>query len=161
MREVPRLFLMLRVKHRQYIGSRNFQFSSTSSTVLPRPKRRIARPGSRVRGYIMRENKAETWRGFSTSSIGILSKRKSISASTVSILNGRQLCSWTHWQSPFQTRSTAAPRPGGSPWEWTRARHHLLVVHTFEWSTEERGRVRLISARKPTKTEIRDYEEQK
>jgi hypothetical protein len=37
---------------------------------------------------------------------------------------------------------------------------YVLVVHTFEWSTEDRGRVRLISARMPTKAEIRDYEEQ-
>jgi uncharacterized protein len=38
--------------------------------------------------------------------------------------------------------------------------HYVLVVHTFEWSTEDRGRVRLISARTPTKAEIHDYEEQ-
>ena len=38
--------------------------------------------------------------------------------------------------------------------------HYALVVHTFEWLTDDRGRVRLISARRPTKTEIRDYEEQ-
>ena len=29
--------------------------------------------------------------------------------------------------------------------------HHVLVVHTFEWSTEDRARVRLISARDPRK----------
>jgi uncharacterized DUF497 family protein len=39
------------------------------------------------------------------------------------------------------------------------ADHYALVVHTFEWLTDDRGRVRLISARKPTKAEIRDYEE--
>jgi uncharacterized protein len=38
--------------------------------------------------------------------------------------------------------------------------HYALVVHTFEWLTDDRGRVRLISARRPTKAEIRDYEEQ-
>lgn len=38
--------------------------------------------------------------------------------------------------------------------------HYVLVVHTFEWLTEDRGRVRLISARMPSKAEIRDYEEQ-
>jgi len=38
--------------------------------------------------------------------------------------------------------------------------HNVLVVHTFEWLADDRGRVRLISARKPTRTEIRDYEEQ-
>jgi uncharacterized DUF497 family protein len=37
---------------------------------------------------------------------------------------------------------------------------YLLVVHEFEWLSEDRGRVRLISARRPTKTEIRDYEEE-
>ena len=36
---------------------------------------------------------------------------------------------------------------------------HALVVHTFELLNDERGRVRLISARRPTRTEIRDYEE--
>ena len=36
----------------------------------------------------------------------------------------------------------------------------VLVVHTFEWLADDRGRVRLISARKPTRAEIRDYEEQ-
>jgi uncharacterized DUF497 family protein len=38
--------------------------------------------------------------------------------------------------------------------------HDVLVVHTFEWLADDRGRVRLISARKPTRAEIRDYEEQ-
>jgi uncharacterized DUF497 family protein len=38
--------------------------------------------------------------------------------------------------------------------------HYALVVHTFEWLADDRGRVRLISARRPTKAEIRDYEEQ-
>ena len=37
---------------------------------------------------------------------------------------------------------------------------YALVVHTFEWLADERGRVRLISARRPTRAEIRDYEEQ-
>ena len=36
---------------------------------------------------------------------------------------------------------------------------YALVIHTFEWLPDERGRVRLISARRPTRTEIRDYEE--
>ena len=37
---------------------------------------------------------------------------------------------------------------------------YALLIHTFEWLAEERGRVRLISARRPTKAEIRDYQEQ-
>ncbi len=37
--------------------------------------------------------------------------------------------------------------------------HYVLVVHTFEQLTHDRGRVRLISARRPTKAEIRNYEE--
>jgi len=36
---------------------------------------------------------------------------------------------------------------------------YALVVHTFEWLADERGRVRLISARRPTRAEIRDCEE--
>ena len=36
---------------------------------------------------------------------------------------------------------------------------YTLVVHTFEWLPDERGRVRLISARRPTRVEIREYEE--
>ena len=36
---------------------------------------------------------------------------------------------------------------------------YALVIHTFEWLAEEQGRVRLISARRPTRAEIRDYEE--
>jgi uncharacterized DUF497 family protein len=36
---------------------------------------------------------------------------------------------------------------------------YVLVIHTFEWLNDARGRVRLISARRPTRTEIRDYEE--
>lgn len=39
------------------------------------------------------------------------------------------------------------------------AGQYVLVVHTFEWYPDERGRVRLISARRPTRAEIRDYEE--
>lgn len=36
---------------------------------------------------------------------------------------------------------------------------YALLVHTFESLGDERGRIRLISARGPTKAEIRDYEE--
>ena len=36
---------------------------------------------------------------------------------------------------------------------------YLLVVHTFEQLDERTGRVRVVSARPLTKTEIRDYEE--
>ena len=36
---------------------------------------------------------------------------------------------------------------------------YLLVIHTFEWLADGRGRVRLISARRPTRAEIRDSEE--
>jgi uncharacterized DUF497 family protein len=38
--------------------------------------------------------------------------------------------------------------------------HYALLVPTFEWLTDDRGRVRLISARRPTRAEIRNYEEQ-
>ena len=37
---------------------------------------------------------------------------------------------------------------------------YLLVVHTFELG-EDRARIRLISARRPTNAEVRTYEEQK
>ena len=37
---------------------------------------------------------------------------------------------------------------------------YLLVVHTFEPLTDERGRIRMISARQPTKAEVRAYEEE-
>ena len=36
---------------------------------------------------------------------------------------------------------------------------YALVIHTFESLADERGRVRLISARRSTRAEIRDYEE--
>ncbi len=38
---------------------------------------------------------------------------------------------------------------------------YVLVVHTFEPLTNDRGRIRLISARKPTKAEVHNYEEQR
>ena len=38
---------------------------------------------------------------------------------------------------------------------------YLLVVHTFEPLTNKRARVRMTSARRPTRAEIRNYEEQK
>lgn len=38
---------------------------------------------------------------------------------------------------------------------------YVLLVHTFETMTDERARIRLISARRPTKAEIRNYEEQR
>lgn len=38
---------------------------------------------------------------------------------------------------------------------------YVVVAHTFEWLTDERARVRLISARRPTRAEVRDYEEAK
>ena len=37
--------------------------------------------------------------------------------------------------------------------------NYALAVHTFERSDDDRVRIRLISARRPTKAEIRDYEE--
>lgn len=37
---------------------------------------------------------------------------------------------------------------------------YVLVVHTFEQAGEQTGRVRIISARRPTRAEARDYEEQ-
>jgi len=40
-----------------------------------------------------------------------------------------------------------------------RARY-LVVVHTFEELDEKTARVRIISARRPTRNEIREYEEQ-
>ena len=40
--------------------------------------------------------------------------------------------------------------------------HDVLVVHTFEWLADDdrAPEIRLISARKPTRAEIRDHEEQ-
>jgi len=38
---------------------------------------------------------------------------------------------------------------------------YVLVVHTFEALTDDRVRIRLISARRPTKAEILSYEEQR
>jgi len=36
---------------------------------------------------------------------------------------------------------------------------YVIVIHTFESLTADRGRIRLISARSPTKSEIHSYEE--
>jgi uncharacterized protein len=36
---------------------------------------------------------------------------------------------------------------------------YLLVVHTFEQLTSEQGRIRMISARRPTRAEVHTYEE--
>ena len=36
---------------------------------------------------------------------------------------------------------------------------YLLVVHTFEQLTDTSGRIRMISARRPTSAEVRAYEE--
>jgi len=36
---------------------------------------------------------------------------------------------------------------------------YVLVVHTFEQLDDKTARIRVISARRPTKTEVRDYEE--
>ena len=38
---------------------------------------------------------------------------------------------------------------------------YVTVVHTFEPSTGNRARIRLISARRPTRAEVRNYEEQR
>ena len=35
----------------------------------------------------------------------------------------------------------------------------ILVVHTFEHIDDERARIRIISARRPTRTEVRDDQE--
>jgi uncharacterized protein len=37
---------------------------------------------------------------------------------------------------------------------------YLLVVHTFEQLSDELGRIRMISARRPTRAEIYAYEEE-
>jgi len=42
-----------------------------------------------------------------------------------------------------------------------RKGRYVTVVHTFEPSTDDRVRIRLISARRPTKAEVHDYEEQR
>jgi len=39
-------------------------------------------------------------------------------------------------------------------------RQYVLVVHTFEQINNATGRIRVISARRPTLSETRDYEEQ-
>jgi uncharacterized DUF497 family protein len=36
--------------------------------------------------------------------------------------------------------------------------HYVLVVHTFEELTGDRAQIRLISARRPTRAEVRNYE---
>jgi uncharacterized DUF497 family protein len=36
---------------------------------------------------------------------------------------------------------------------------YVLVIHTFEQLDDKTARIRVISARRPTKTEARDYEE--
>lgn len=38
---------------------------------------------------------------------------------------------------------------------------YVLVVHTFEELDDRTARIRVISARRPTRVEIRDYEEQR
>lgn len=38
---------------------------------------------------------------------------------------------------------------------------YTVVIHTFAQLDNDRGRIRLISARKPTKAEIQNYEEQR
>ena len=37
--------------------------------------------------------------------------------------------------------------------------HYVLVVHTFEPLTDDRARIRLISARRPIRGEVHNYEE--
>lgn len=37
----------------------------------------------------------------------------------------------------------------------------IVVVHTFVQIDDETARIRIISARRPTRTEVRDYEEQR
>ena len=38
---------------------------------------------------------------------------------------------------------------------------YLLVVHTHEQLTNELGRIRMISARRPTRAEVHAYEEER
>lgn len=42
-----------------------------------------------------------------------------------------------------------------------RTGRYVTVVHTFEPLSDDRVRIRLISARRPTKAEVHDYEEQR
>ena len=41
------------------------------------------------------------------------------------------------------------------------AGRYVLVVHTFEELAKQHGRIRLISARRPTKVEVYEYEEKR
>ena len=41
------------------------------------------------------------------------------------------------------------------------AGRYVLVIHTFEQDSDDIARIRLISARPPTKAEVRAYEEQR
>jgi uncharacterized DUF497 family protein len=38
---------------------------------------------------------------------------------------------------------------------------YLVVVHTFEQLANDQGRIRLISARRPTRSEAHSYEEER
>src|SRR5580658_8565412 len=86
-------------------------------------------------------------------------KGTQISTSMGWILRGLQRCFSTHSRLPSWTKSTANPRLGGLHRERMRAAIMCQWSTLFEWLPNDRGRVRLISARRPTGAEIRDYQE--
>ena len=55
----------------------------------------------------------------------------------------------TNWRNPGQVDTMGKDYAGS----------YVRVVHTFAQLDKDRGRIRLISARKPTKAEIQNYEE--
>ena len=108
----------------------------------------------------MRENQSGIWRQLFMSLSGIRSRRRPISPNMEWPLNKLQPSSWTPLAVTIPDNEHS-----GSEDRWITLGkddrgHYVLVVHTFEWSTADRGRVRLISARKPTRAEIRVYEGQ-
>jgi len=59
----------------------------------------------------------------------------------------------------FQQASEEASRSAvGLP--WVEMGGLILVIHTYNHAGKGVARIRIVSARKPTKVEIRDYEEQ-
>jgi len=111
--------------------------------------------------YAIRENEARAWPRFFMNSNGIRSRRKPISANTGWILSGPQQCFWTPLALTIPDEEHSETEARWITLGKDATARYVLVVHTFETLADDRVRIRLISARRPTKAEVHNYEEQR
>ena len=95
------------------------------------------------------------------SSNGIPARQSQTSTSTEYTLTGPLRYLEIRWPLPYRTRNTARNEVRWITLGRDAGGQYLVVVHTFAQLSDELGLVRLISARPPTRAEVKAYEEER